>query len=108
MSRGLSRVLARVHSLARAGKVRFTHKALCELASLDFGLDENDALDILTNLTAEEWVGRVTSEHTGEWMHIFKPAVAGTAIYVKLILRAECVVISFHEGGRGRDKEEQW
>lgn len=108
MRRGLSRLLARVHELARAGEVRFTHKALRELVSLEFGLDESEALDILRNLTAEEWVGRVASEHTGEWMHIFKPAVAGTAIYVKLILRAECVVISFHEEGRGRDKEEQW
>jgi hypothetical protein len=107
MPRRLSRLLARVHKLARAGKVRFTHKALYELASLDLGLDERDALDILTNLTAEEWVGRVSSEHTDEWMHIFKPAVAGSTIYVKLILRAECVVISFHEEGRGRDKGEQ-
>ncbi len=101
MPRGLSRLLARVHTLARAGKVRFTHKALRELALLELGLDESDALDILTNLTAEEYVGRVTSERTGEGMHIFKPAVAGTPIYVKLILRAECVVISFHEEVHG-------
>lgn len=108
MPRWLPRLLARVHELARARKVRFTHKALRELALLDLGLDETDALDILTNLTAEDSVGRVTSEHTGEWMYIFKPSVAGTAIYVKLILRAERVVISFHGEVDDRDKEDRW
>jgi len=28
---------------------------------------------------------------------VFKPRVAGIALYVKLIVRTECVVISFHE-----------
>jgi len=28
---------------------------------------------------------------------VFKPAVAGTLVYLKLVLRAECVVVSFHE-----------
>jgi hypothetical protein len=101
-------LVARIHRLARSGKVRFTHKALRELALLELGLDETDVLDILTNLTAGDCVGRVTSEHTGEWMYIFEPTVAGTAIYVKLIPRAECVVISFHGEVENRDKETQW
>jgi len=32
-----------------------------------------------------------------EWLYVFKPRVAGIALYVKLIVRIECVVISFHE-----------
>jgi hypothetical protein len=41
-------------------------------------------------------------------MYVFKPAVAGTVVYLKLVLRAECVVVSFHEDeGEGEDDEEQ-
>ena len=32
-----------------------------------------------------------------ELMYVFKPSVAETLIYLKLVLRAECVVVSFHE-----------
>ena len=35
---------------------------------------------------------------TGEWMYLFTPRVAGSVLYVKVILRADCVVISFREG----------
>jgi hypothetical protein len=30
-------------------------------------------------------------------MYVFKPRVAGTSLYVKLILRSDCVIVSFHE-----------
>jgi len=30
-------------------------------------------------------------------MYVFKPVLAETALYVKLILRKDCVLISFHE-----------
>jgi hypothetical protein len=30
-------------------------------------------------------------------MYVFKPSVAGVLVYLKLVLRAECVVVSFHE-----------
>ena len=96
MPRWLQGVLRRVRALAAEGKVRFTHKALCELAELDFGLDDRDACRILAGLTAGDAVGRTASEHTGEWLHVFKPRVAGTVVYVKLVLRADCVVVSFH------------
>jgi hypothetical protein len=44
------------------------------------------------------------SESTDEWMYVFKPEVAGTVVYVKVILRAgECRVISFHEQGEEDD-----
>ena len=30
-------------------------------------------------------------------MYVFNPSVAGIVVYVKVVLRADCVVISFHE-----------
>ena len=60
-------------------------------------LDEEDACDVLANLTLTDLVGRLVSEKTGEWMHVFKPLIGGTVVYVKVVLRADCVVISFHE-----------
>ena len=36
---------------------------------------------------------------------IFKPSAAGAILYVKLILRANCVVVSFHEDA-DHDEEE--
>jgi hypothetical protein len=39
-------------------------------------------------------------------MYVFKPSVASTTVYVKLILRAECLVVSFHED-EGESDEEQ-
>jgi hypothetical protein len=89
-------VVTRVRALAASGKVRLTHKALCELAELDLGLDEEDARRVLAGLTTRDAVERVAAERTGEWLHVFKPRVAGTLVYVKLVLRTDCVVVSFH------------
>ena len=97
MPQWLPRVLKRVHRLAAAGKVLFTLKALRELASVELGLDEQDARELLQRLRTADSTGRVRSEHTGEWLYVFSPRVAGEALYVKLLLRADCVVVSFHE-----------
>ena len=41
----------------------------------------------------------------GEWAYVFKPLLAGTVLYVKLILRSDCAVISFHQGeGEGHEE----
>ena len=72
-------------------------KALRELAELGMGLDEEDACDVLERLNASEFAERVRSKKTGEWMYVFKPEVGTVPVYLKLVLRAECVVISFHE-----------
>jgi len=69
MARGLVKVLIRVRALAAQEKVRFTLKAIGELAAL--GLDARDACET--------------------------PCVGATSIYLKLILRDECLVVSFHE-----------
>ena len=90
-------VLRQIRGLAAQRKVRFTLKALQELGRLGMGLDEADACDVLVNLTRSDLVGRLVSEKTGEWMYVFKPSVAGVVAYVKVVVRADCVVISFHE-----------
>jgi hypothetical protein len=60
---------------------------------------------VLGALAADDFSERFQSEHTGEWMYVFKPAVAGTVVYLKVILRAECLVVSFHEDEGEEDEE---
>lgn len=104
--RWLPAVLARIRELAAQGKVRFTIKALRELAALDLGLDEEDARHVLANLATRDFVERFVSRRTGEWMYVFEAAVGETVVYVKVILRDDCVVISFHEEEDQSDEDE--
>ena len=102
----LPATLAGIRELAAQRKVRFTLKALQELAGLDQGLDQEDACGVLLELSPGDLVKRLASRKTGEWMYVFKPTVAGTVIYVKVVLRDDCVVISFHdEGGEGDESD---
>jgi len=71
-----------------------------ELAALGMGLDEADACDVLANLATSDFVERLRSKKTGEWMYVFKPEAGEVVVYLKVILRGDCVVISFHEGDR--------
>ena len=95
--RSVPSVLRQIRGLAAQRKVRFTLKAFQELGRLGMGLDEDDACDVLANLTRGDVVGRLVSEKTGEWMYVFKPSVAVIVVYLKVVVRADCVVISFHE-----------
>jgi hypothetical protein len=97
MPKWLPSVVKRVHSLASVGRVLFTLKALRELASLDLGLDEEDALEILRRLRGSDSAGRLRSEHTGEWLYVFLPRIGGETLYVKLLVRTDCLIVSFHE-----------
>lgn len=97
MSGWVPRILARIRELATQRKVWLTYKARHELAALDLGLDLLDVCDVLARLTWEDVAGRLASKNTGEWMYTFKPSIAGNVIYLKVILRAYCVVVSFHE-----------
>lgn len=51
-------------------------------------------------------VGRLKSKATGEWRYLFKPSLAGVVLYVKVILRSDCIVVSFHEEGEGDEEED--
>jgi Motility quorum-sensing regulator, toxin of MqsA len=101
----LSKVLKRIKERAAAREVMFTLKARRELAILELGLDEDDACDILARLTAKDTAGRLKSEATHQWMYLFKPRLSGMVLYIKLVIRGNCVVISFHEDA-GDDHEE--
>jgi hypothetical protein len=101
----LARALGRVRKLASEQRVCFTLKAQRELAAL--GLDVLDGCEALANLTSGDAVGRLRSGSTGEWMYVFKPVVAGEVIYLKLILRSDCIIVSFHEDEGGRDEEQE-
>jgi len=95
MPRWLPRILLRIHELVAQGRVRFTHKANEELKALS--LNEEDGLEIIAGLAAKDYAARLTSEVTGEWMYVFKPPLGFFVVYVKLVLRGSCIVVSFHE-----------
>ncbi|OGF22016.1 MAG: hypothetical protein A2V63_03640 [Candidatus Eisenbacteria bacterium RBG_19FT_COMBO_70_11] len=105
MPRWLSNVLKRIHEFAAAGEVRLTYKAQRE--GLLLGLSPEDVRDVTAGLGAEDSAGRLVSETTGEWMYAFKPDVGGQIIYVKLVLRENCVVVSFHEDEGGGYEEDE-
>ena len=96
-ARWLPATLKMIHKLAKKKKVVFTHKVALEVAHLDLGIDFDDVCDVLSSLIAADFRERLKSKSTNEWLYVFKPEVGGTVLYVKLLLRAECVVISFHE-----------
>ena len=104
-SRWATSILRQIRGLAAQRKVRFTLKAFQELGRLGMGLDEEDACDVLANLTPSDLVGRLVSEKTGEWMYVFKPFLGEIVVYVKVVLRGDCVVISFHEEEESDENE---
>ncbi|MEK7330558.1 MAG: type II toxin-antitoxin system MqsR family toxin [Candidatus Eisenbacteria bacterium] len=106
MRRWLWGALARIRTKAQANQVSFTRKAKLEMKALELGLDVTDAGEVLEHLTPADFARRIRSRTTDEWMYVFIPRVAGTLIYVKVILRSECVVVSFHEEVRDLGEED--
>jgi len=99
----LPRALGRIRKLASEQRVSFTLKAQRELA--DLGLGALDACEALAGLTSGDAVGQLRSRATGEWMYVFKPVFGADVVYVKLIIRNDCIIVSFHEDEGGRDGE---
>ncbi len=97
MPHWLPSILQRLQDLASRGQVRFTVKALEEIEELSSELSIEEVYFVLANLQQADFVERFVSEKTAEWMYVFKPLVEDEVIYVKVILRTECVLISFHE-----------
>ena len=91
--------------MAASGDVRVTYKAGRE--GLTLGLSPEDVRDVLAGLGVQDAAGRLTSKATGEWMYVFKPAVGKEIIYVKLVVREDCVVVSFHEDEGGGHEESE-
>jgi hypothetical protein len=104
MPRWLSRVLRRIRRDAVAQRVSLTVKAQHELAALR--LTPDDAHDALANVTFGDFSRRLESVSNGETMYLFRPWVAGMRLYLKVILREKCVVISFHEDEVGDEEDE--
>ena len=75
------------------------------LGEFPIAFDVQDACDVLNRLRSVDFDSVSTSIGTGETLYIFKPEVASMRLYVKLLMRAHCVVISFHED-RPDDVEE--
>lgn len=101
----VSTVVKRIRELAAADHVRFTYKALFELASLDLGLDQDDAVQVLRTLEEADGFSRLRSSTTKEWLYVFKPAIGATVLYVKIVIRSNCIVVSFHEDEEESDDE---
>ena len=95
--RWLLRVLEEVRRCGRLRAVDFTLKAKEELIGLGLALNDDDACDTLAGLSLRDFAERTTSTLTGEFMYVFTPEVAGLRLYVKVVLRRRCVVVSFHE-----------
>lgn len=91
------RILRRIRELAVAGNVRFTYKALYEIAALELGIDQDDVLLVLQHLESSDCSGRLRSSITNEWLYVFKPKVAATVLYLKVAIRQNCIVVSLHE-----------
>jgi hypothetical protein len=73
----LAKALRRISERAAAREVLFTLKARRELASLEIGLDEEDACDILARLKTGDAAGRLKSAGTGEWMYLSSRSCPG-------------------------------
>jgi hypothetical protein len=90
--------LDEIHRLARLGRIVLTQKARRELDFLcDHLIDEDDLLVILLGLRVQDLVQRIFSTATPEWLYVFKPQVHSLTLYLKVAIRENCVVISFHE-----------
>ena len=68
-----------------------------EIAILEIGIDETDICEILKNITALDFFEIIKSKITDEWMYVFKITIETTLVYLKLILRDNCIIISCHE-----------
>lgn len=101
----MPKVLKRIQDLAAAGKVRLTYKAIREASVL--GSSPEDVRSVLEYLSAEDAAGRLRSRATGEWMYVFKPDIGGQIIYVKVVLREDCLVVSFHEDEDAEHEEDE-
>ena len=107
MSPSLRKILAGIYARTSAGEIRLTAKASRELAALGAGLDPEDVREVLLGLIARDFVGRHASRTTREWMYVFKPQIGSETAYLKLILRDECVIVSFHEDEGGGDEKHE-
>ncbi len=102
----LLQILNTIHAHARARRVAITTKARIELRKLKLGLDLEDVYSILAELEVRDFDHRLESDTPDEWLYVFKPTVWNVVIYLKVVLRADCVVISFHRDSNEEDGQD--
>ena len=95
MPRWVPRVLTRLRVLAAAGRLRFTATARAEASEL--GLSHEDVGLLLRQFTPSDRPTRLRSLSSHDWLYAFRPALPGLRLYLKVAIRADCVVISCHE-----------
>ena len=86
-----------IRELAAADAVRITMKARNEMAILRPPATFGDVIDVLQDLAVQDWSTTLRSAVTGEPMHVFKPMTRFGLLYLKVVIRLDCVVVSFHE-----------
>jgi hypothetical protein len=52
------------------------------------------------------WLVSLVSTRTGEWLYVFKPRVGGRSLYVKVVVREDCIVVSFHDEVEDEEEDE--
>jgi hypothetical protein len=105
-SRTPREVVGEIRALVAQGRVFFTYKALTELALLGLALDQEDAIAVLAALEPSELIETLRSRANGDWLHVFKPEVSAVVLYVKVIVRSDCVVVSFHEDEHAEEEDD--
>ena len=88
--------LSQVKALLDAEKVRFTKVAYSGAAAL--GMGRKDMLKVVGGLSMEVFEKSMTSNKgSAYWMDVYKTKVKGKAIYLKLAIEGELLIISFKE-----------
>lgn len=106
MPRWLGEVLKAVHRNARQGSVRVTYKALQEMAALEPSIAPEEARQLIEGLDRASFRHRLRSIRSGEWLYVFRATWCAEPVYIKLLLRTDCTIISFHPEASDDEIEE--
>jgi motility quorum-sensing regulator / GCU-specific mRNA interferase toxin len=88
--------LSRIKTLIREGRVRSTFSALTGAAAL--GLDFEGMLTVILALTPEDFYKSMTTHADHRvWQDVYRPTTQASAIYLKLTVSEDVVIVSFKE-----------
>jgi motility quorum-sensing regulator / GCU-specific mRNA interferase toxin len=88
--------LSVVRKLIEEGKVRSTFSALAGAAAL--GLDYSEMLGIILTLTPKDFYKSMTTHKDHRvWQDVYKPVTEAGAIYLKLTVVDDLLIVSFKE-----------
>jgi hypothetical protein len=83
-----------------------TYKALLEMAALEPEVSPDEVRQLLEGLNRSSFRHRVRSARSGEWLYVFRATWCGEHVYIKLLLRADCTIVSFHPEASDDELEE--